>query len=396
MIIHTLPTGDNIYKYQRSIVVPFNGKRRVLSTSMLNGGLRDDLTAVINHDVNPGIGRTCEYCGANGEELTNTHISKSLGLDSSTVTHMATIVSMDSASIVEKVYDELIVTAVVTASLEVNGGRVGETATSYEKRGERISLRPGTINIMVFVNADMTPGCSVRAVVTATEAKTAALQELMAGSLYTSGIATGSGTDNVMIIANSESDNQLTYAGKHGKLGELIGKTVMEAVKNSLSKHMNLNEKSQFSVLSRLKRFNVSEKSFVDSYNAHMKEDEGISLYRILGFIHELDTDDVIVRKTTLIVHLMDQYNWGLINKENMMYEAFIILDQIRNHIEGKYNIMQSADDLETLISQKAVREDTWYDTTKGTEIQFIVNNFVNELVRCGISYSSASIIKSC
>ena len=63
----------------------------------------------------------------------------------------------------------------------------------------------------------MTPGCMARALVTATEAKTAAIQELMGGSLYSTGLATGSGTDNMMIIADAESENQLTYAGETRK-----------------------------------------------------------------------------------------------------------------------------------------------------------------------------------
>ena len=173
-----------------------------------------------------------------GEDERKIFIEKSLGLNYETVAYMATIVSIESAVFSTQTYDELSVSAVATASLELNGGRVGEPATSYEKRGESIMLNPGTINIMVFVNADMSPGCLAQAMVVAVEAKTAVLQELLAGSMRSSRIATGSGTDNMMIIANTESDNLLTYAGQHGKLGELIGVTVMDAVRQSLDRHM--------------------------------------------------------------------------------------------------------------------------------------------------------------
>ncbi len=176
MMIDVLATGDPIHRFRRCIVVPFEGKRKVMSTSMHNGGYREDLTAVFNRDVNPGPGMPCEYCQPGAEEKIKRFVQEDLGLDYESVAYMATIVSMESAVIKSMTYDVLTVTAIVTASLEVNGGRVGEAATSYEKHGSSVSLRPGTINMMVFANADMTPGCMARAIVTATEAKTAALQ----------------------------------------------------------------------------------------------------------------------------------------------------------------------------------------------------------------------------
>lgn len=47
MKIYTLPTGDPVHRYSKCIVVPFTGKRRVLSTCPLNGGYQEDLTAGI-------------------------------------------------------------------------------------------------------------------------------------------------------------------------------------------------------------------------------------------------------------------------------------------------------------------------------------------------------------
>lgn len=333
MMIHKLSTGDNVHKYNRCLVIPFEGKRKVMSTSMHNGGYREDLTAIFNHDVNPGPGVPCKYCKPGQEEIIKRFIIDELGLDYETVAYMATIVSMDSCAIKFETYDELAVTAIATASLEVNGGRVGETATCYEKRGESISLKPGTINIMVFVNADMTPGCMARSIVTATEAKTAALQELMAGSLYSSGIATGSGTDNIMIIANAESDNTLTYAGKHGKLGELIGRLVIEAVKESLGKHMGLTSKSQHSMLARMKRYGINEKSFCEKFNDILFTQEYV-MADFINNIHTIDSKEEIVTLTSLYIHLMDQLNWGLISINEAGFSGKIILQNIAEQIE--------------------------------------------------------------
>ena len=329
MIIAQLPTGDQLHKYMRCLVVPFQGKRKVMSTSMHNGGYREDLTAIYNHDVNPGVGRLDEHKYQDPDALKD-FMEESLGLDYHKTANMATIVSMEDAVISSRSYDELSVTAVATASAELNAIRVGQGATSYEKSGEYTMLRPETINIMVFTNADMTPGCMARTIVTATEAKTAVLQELIAGSNRTSEIATGTGTDNVMVVANPESDNLLTYGGGHGKLGELVGVTVMEAVRASLENHSGLSAKSQHSVLSRMARFGLSEEALIESYKA---KDElmPLPLPQFIHNIHELSKKDEIVTLTSLYVHLLDQLSWGLISPKEAANGGSFILSGMGN-----------------------------------------------------------------
>ncbi len=340
-MMYQLATGDRVHKYNRCLVVPFQGKRKVMSTSMNNGGYREDITAVFNHDVNPGVGMTCEYCKSGQEEKRKRFIIDDLGLDYDTVAYMATIVSMDSASIKSETYDELTVTVITTASLEVNGGRVGEVATCYEKHGESINLKPGTINIMVFTNADMTPGCMARAMVTATEGKTAALQELMARSLRSTGIATGSGTDNIMIIANSESDNTLTYAGKHGKLGELIGRLVMETVKESLEKHMGLTTESQHSMLARISRYGINEKNFCDKLDESL-DGEKCSRAEFINNIHNISSNEKIVAMTSLYIHILDELNWGLISINEALFSSKVILKSISEEISVNFQWKES------------------------------------------------------
>jgi len=304
---------------------------------MHNGGYREDLTAVFNHDVNPGLGKTID-CMTQSEDESKIFIEKSLGLDYETVAYMATIVSMDSAAFSTRTYDELSVSAAATASLELNGGRVGEPATSYEKRGKSIMLNPGTINIMVFVNANMTPGCLAQAMVVAVEAKTAVLQELLAGSMRSSRIATGSGTDNMMIIANAESDNLLTYAGQHGKLGELIGVTVMDAVRQSLDQHMGLSEKSQHDMFARIKRFGITEKSFIEGFRAI---DNEMPVAKFMNNLHAVSANGELVTLTSLYIHLLDQMGWGMITSE----EAFTAGELLLNGVAAKFSTEQSTRD---------------------------------------------------
>ncbi len=341
MMITKTATNDPVHRYQRCLVVPFEGKRKVMSTSMHNGGYREDLSAVFNHDVNPGPGRLCEYCNSNQNDIVKSFIENDLGLDYEHVAYMQTIVSMENASIQSDTYDILSVTAIATASLEVNGGRVGEAATSYEKNGSSINLQPGTINIMVFVNADMTPGSMARAMMTATEAKTAAIQELMGGSLNSHGIATGSGTDNLMIIANSESSNLLTYAGKHGKLGELIGRLVMQAVKESLGKHMNLTIQSQHNMFSRIKRYGADEHKFIQTLKQFEPLD--IHLSDAIHNLHVISQREDIVVLTSFYIHLLDQWEWGLIANGEVEMAGEKILMEICEIFKVDFNLSRSS-----------------------------------------------------
>lgn len=326
MTVYEFPNADKLEKYKRCLVAKFAGKRKVMGTSAWhNGGYQENLTAIFNHDVNPGPSKTCPYCNQT-EEDRKQFITEELGLDYDTTAYMATIVSMDHAVIETMTYDEITVTSVVTASLEVNAGRVGEEATCYERYGKSISLKPGTINIMVFCNCDMTPGCMARVIMTATEAKTAAIQELMIPSLRSSGIATGSGTDNIMVIADAESKNTLTYAGKHGKLGELVGKTVMSAVKTALHKHMGVSADTQHNVIARTGRYGITKEVFEQRVKELPDEYDTAS---VMEQVVQINSDGIAVGLTSMYVHLLDQYQWGLIKQDELLKCGTIVLKQL-------------------------------------------------------------------
>lgn len=59
-MIYRLSTNDEVHRYKKSIIIPFKGNRKVLSTSPLNGGYREDLKAIFNNDFNPGAGMLCD------------------------------------------------------------------------------------------------------------------------------------------------------------------------------------------------------------------------------------------------------------------------------------------------------------------------------------------------
>jgi len=85
-------------------------------------------------------------------------------------------------------------------------------------------------------NARLTDGAMARAIVTATEAKTAAFEDLKVMSSYIKNVqATGTGTDSVIVVSGTTGP-RVTYTGGHSRIGEVIGKAVYEAVIEALWK----------------------------------------------------------------------------------------------------------------------------------------------------------------
>ena len=93
----------------------------------------------------------------------------------------------------------------------------------------------GTINIIVLIDANPTESCMVASLITATEAKSAALRDLDVRSLYTGDSATGSITDSVTVASTSQGKT-IGYGGPASKLGKLVGYCTRKAVTEALIK----------------------------------------------------------------------------------------------------------------------------------------------------------------
>lgn len=313
ILLHTLSMGDEVIwrPGNQSIAIAFKGSRKVLSTSLLNGGYQENLTGIFNHNSGPDDGSHARLRAGTYQEHMRL-LAIGAGLDPDRTTGMGTAARMENVAIVTKEYRELVVTAIATAGVEGNGGRVGDPAQHYTPVEKTTAHKPGTINIMLIIDADMPPGTLARALVTCTEAKTAALQELLVGSLYSTGLATGSGTDQSVVLANPASPLYLEGAGKHNKLGELIGLAVKQAVTEALQKQNGLFPAKQHSVLRRLKRFGVTGESLWQGYleqAAAQPKDQGDFL-QALG---QWEREAQAVTYTSLYVHLLDQLQWGLL-----------------------------------------------------------------------------------
>lgn len=331
MRLCTISTGDRVYRYEKSIVAFFAGKRKVLSTSVYNGGYHENYRAVFNHDAKTGAGMPCEKLAPTYTEHMRI-VAERLGLNPDETTGMGTAADMENAVVESLSYKELTVTAVVTGGIETNGGRAGDPADYYAPLEK--PDRPGTINIMLFLDSDMPAGTLARALVTCTEAKTAAIQELMEGSHYSNGLATGSGTDQTIIVANAENSLYLEGAGKHSKMGELIGRVVKNAVKRALGKQSGLTPVRQHDVFRRLKRFGVTPESLWTLYRKG-KETEFMIKPEFLNQLEILGRDNFMVTWTVLLIHGIDECLWGLLSEEETGEAAEDIMNRIVHHYRG-------------------------------------------------------------
>lgn len=226
-----LPGEDAAVHRDHMLLIEFSGSRKVLSTSAYLGGLQEDLSCVYNYDLSCGS-KYCSYMLDTSMEGHMRRLGEEAGLPPNH-SGLCTAAQIKNTAIVQDTWDGVTVTAFVTAGIDVNACRAGDPASWQEKDGQ-LGLPLGTINLLLHFSCDLLPGILTGALLTATEAKTAAIQELLLPSRASSGLATGSGTDGAILICNSESPICLTDAGKHSKLGEMIGRTVFFAVKKAL------------------------------------------------------------------------------------------------------------------------------------------------------------------
>jgi adenosylcobinamide amidohydrolase len=241
--------------WEKTLVVRFPQRRRILST---NDGMVDAMAAV-NHAAHPllwsrlneTIKEDHESAGKIYMTRMQQKISAGIGLRAGDISMMGTAADMDNLAIVTKTYGPFVVTALVTAGAKGNALRTGVDEGTYiepdaasDEPKKIPEPKAGTINIIILCNARITDGGMARAIITATEAKTAALEDLKVPSTYTKGVqATGTGTDS-MIVVSGTSRPLVTYPGGHSRIGELIGKAVYEAVVEALRKQNGFRKKN--------------------------------------------------------------------------------------------------------------------------------------------------------
>ena len=183
-------------------------------------------------------------------------IRNNLGFSEGEFATLMTGANMDNLAIKKVSFEDLEVAALVTAGVKGNAMRMSRDAGAYYK--------PGTINIIVLTNRRLTPNAMARAIITVTEAKSAALLDLDIRSSYTPWDfrATGTGTDNVLMV-QGEGPAACSTSGHH-KLGELIAKAVHAGVTEAIFKQNGL--KADRNLFQRLADRKMSLEQIVKEY----------------------------------------------------------------------------------------------------------------------------------
>lgn len=192
-----------------------------VSSAIFNGGFKK-VKAVLNVGVPEGYND--RFLHMEPLELITTSAAK-LGLIKDYLA-MVTAAKIQNYSLATKKADGFSVTVAATA-----GCKHGESS------GEAMDVEetPGTINVIVFIEGNPTDSCLIASVITATEAKSAALRDFDVRSFYTGDSATGSITDSVT-VATTNIGKDIVYGGPASKLGQLVGYCTRKAVTEALLK----------------------------------------------------------------------------------------------------------------------------------------------------------------
>lgn len=232
-----------LYDFEnKTLVIDFKKEQTILSTLE---GERHHIQTVGNHYSPPPTWGPGHHSGI---DHFRSSIFKAVGKEKQSASFLMTGADMDNLSVTEKAFKEMKVTALVTAGVMSNAVRMSQDiGTFYE---------PGTINILLMTNMHLSARAMARAVITATEAKTAVLEDLDIRSTYTPLVhgATGTGTDNILVVQGE--GVPIENAGGHTKMGELMAKAVYEGVREAVLKQNKIT--AQRHIFQRLKERKIS------------------------------------------------------------------------------------------------------------------------------------------
>ncbi len=200
----------------RTLAVTFSEPHRVLSWAPLGGGLRR-ATIIANHRVDKD-----DRAAADAAPRYLAQVLRRMNHDP------ARAVAMMTAADVERVGHVCAggVAAWCTAGCS-NALTIGDPTTLEH-------VRPGTINLVVALSQPLATSGLAEAMQLAVEARVAALREAGVRSTVSGEIATGTGTDCVAIAAPIARPT-LRYCGKHTRVGEMIGRVVLDSCRIALA-----------------------------------------------------------------------------------------------------------------------------------------------------------------
>ena len=306
----------SLHRQGRYLSAALHRPHRVLSTCRINGGLRDDLTHIGNHQGCEGVAHVVRFDTAQelGLDAYHVHACELGRLPPGSTALMGTAANMQCAVLAQASHADLSVSVAATAGVLGNATRAGDPANWHEDAlGSRQVERPGvatagaavgptglppeagsgTIVVLAFVNQPCTPACLVRAATMVTEGKSTAVLDLRMPSLQSSGLATGTGTDQLAIAAPLayEGEWERHWAGSHNTLGELLARATHEAVTRCLLLQNGVCAELRRSLTGALGRYGCDEAMLRRCGNAELDSDLATAFDRnLMALLHDPQT----------------------------------------------------------------------------------------------------------
>jgi len=323
---------SNIYDYKnKTLIIDFRSPQTIVSTLE---GQRDNITTIGNHFTPPPT-------WAPGHERGIKHIKssilKAIKKQSQHSSFLITGADMDNLSIQSLTYKEMTVYALVTAGVMGNAMRMSKEAGAY--------YEPGTINIILLTNMKLSQRAMTRAIISGTEAKTAALDDMDIRSSYTPRIneATGTGTDNILVVQGS--GLKIENTGGHTKMGELIAKAVYAGVKEAVLKQNSVYTRRN--IFQRLKERKITIHKLISGADC---ECEG-KRNNFTALVEQLLLEPEYAAFIESALAISDEYEKGLIKNLNSFNTwCRKITDNIAGHEVEKVKEMISDDTMPMTI----------------------------------------------
>jgi adenosylcobinamide amidohydrolase len=275
--------GFTTFRRGRFIVVELNGTHRVATTSSYVGGLNDEIRHLVNHQSCEGAGHNDRFLKIQETGLDGYHCSvcEELSLQPRSTAVMGTAANMIYAAHESAVFEDLRVDAIVTGGVEGNAATSGDPSQWVETPAgwTKAPHVAGTINTIVIISQPLKPEAQIRALLTATEGKSAALMELGVSSRYSPDLATGTGTDQMCLAAPiAKGAYEYVATNPHSKLGELLGAAVRAATKDALRWQNGLEPSFTRSMNHALRRFGFSEELLMTAMRTRLAESSMVLL----------------------------------------------------------------------------------------------------------------------
>lgn len=224
-----LTVGGHVLHTPTAITVSFDEIRYAISTGALNGGLHHVL-AVRNQHLGFFVESEKELPGGSLSGYLTAEFEQD-DFPPNFCTGLITSATMERAAYTLVKAGTTSIEVIATAGFEATAHRAGD-GYKYEETNGHFQV-PGTINLLIFTNKALTDGALTRAVITATEAKTLALQEAGITMLNSTLPASGTATDGLIMTIDPHGEI-LTDTGSFSLFGDTLAKAVRQALAQAI------------------------------------------------------------------------------------------------------------------------------------------------------------------